>query len=292
MSKIIELLRKWWLNSDQGLRNSIVLHCSIFLLLVFGVPYFDHELNQDLVVSVEIAPISEMTNLQNYAIHDQKKQDPGKSEEIKPQVKTEEAKKDEVKEEKKEQKTEPVEKKEEITFKEKKKEEKKKPEEQKRTEQKEGKKKAEKKSKNELESLLKTLEEESVKNEGKTKKPTKDNRTSDNKSMSNRPYDESMPLSMTEKDAIKSQIERKFSNPVAMSFNPGELVVKIRFTLHADGTVVNATSMPGIFPAQYSNAYHSISEGLIRAAYSASPLQGISRGDEIVLSFDAYYLMN
>ena len=67
----------------------------------------------------------------------------------------------------------------------------------------------------------------------------------------------------------------------------------IRFVLNADGTVMDVIPLSSsVYPTQYSNAYHSISEGLIRAAYSASPLQGITRGDEIVLSFDAYYLMN
>ena len=262
---------------NRGLKYSLILHAAVFLVLYFGVPYMDMEMNKDIVVSVEIAPISELSNLQNYAVHDKKETKPSKSEEVKPQATAQDRSV-----EKKEQ--------DEESLKQKKKEQKDKDKEKKKAE----KKKADKKTKSELESLLKNLEEESVKSDAdKVKKPTKQNNASDNKSMSNRQFDETMPLSMTEKDAIKAQIERKFSNPVAMQFNPGELVVNIRFTLNADGTVLNASPMSSsTYPAQYTNAYHSISEGLIRAAYSASPLQGITRGDEIILTFDAYYLMN
>lgn len=290
LSAAIEALK----NSSRGFKYSIALHILVLLFIIFGVPALELEMNKDVVVSVEITNISELSNLKNYAVHDKKEEKPALSNEVKPQEKSEESKKAD-------EKTAPAEpvkeekdkKEEEISLKKKKEEDKKKEEEKKKAAKLAEKKKAEKKVKNELESMLKTLEEESVRrDDGKIKKPSKQNDTSDNKSMSNRQFDESMPLSMTEKDAIKAQIERKFSNPVAMQFKPGELVVKIRFTLNADGTVINATPLTGIYPAQYSNAYHSISEGLIRASYSASPLQGISRGDEIILTFDAYYLMN
>lgn len=293
MNNILNSIKEWLSHCDKGLKYSIALHIAVLMFIVFGVPSLDLEMNKDVVVSVEITAISELSNLKNFAVHDKKEQTPGKSEEVKPQ-KSEESEKPQEKPEAAEQKIEPDEKKDEIALNKKKAEDKKKEEETKKKQAKEkAKKQAEKKVKNELDSMLKNLEEESVKrDDAKVKKPTKQNDTSDNKSMSNRQFDESMPLSMSEKDAIKAQIERKFSNPVAMQFNPGELVVKIRFTLNADGTVLNATSLTGIYPAQYSNAYQSISEGLIRAAYSASPLQGISRGDEIILTFDAYYLMN
>jgi hypothetical protein len=281
---------------DRGIKYSIILHVVVFIILCFGFPSFDHDINKDVVVSVEIAPLSELSNLQNYTVSEKKKElEPTKSEEVKPQAKSEksidvdnkltekksEAKKDNktIKEEDYLKPKKPVSKKDSKEM-----------DKSKKTK----KKSSDQKTKNELDSMLKNLEEESIKNDNeKVKKPNKQSNTSDNKSMSNRQFDETMPLSMSEKDAIKAQIERRFSNPVAMQFNPGELVVHIRFILNADGTVRDVTLLSSsIYPARYANAYQSISEGLIRAAYSASPLQGISRGDEIILTFDAYYLMN
>jgi len=281
---------------DRGIKYSIILHVVVFIILCFSFPSFDHDINKDVVVSVEIAPLSELSNLQNYTVSEKNKElKQTKSEEVKPQAKSEKStdidnksieKKSEVKKDEKKIK-------EEDSLKPKKTVSKKDSKETDKS-KKAKKKSSDQKTKNELDSLLKNLEEESIKNDSeKVKKPNKQSNTSDNKSMSNRQFDETMPLSMSEKDAIKAQIERRFSHPVAMQFNPGELVVHIRFMLSADGTVIDVTPLSSsIYPARYANAYQSISEGLIRAAYSASPLQGISRGDEIVLTFDAYYLMN
>ncbi len=277
---------------DRGMRYSIILHVVFFAILCFGLPVFDHDIDKDVVVSVEIASLSELSNLQNYTVSDKKDSKPSKSEEVKSQAKSEQSpdKDDKLAEKKSESEKNQ---KEEDSLKPKK------PKTKKDSKELDASKKTKKKSndqktKNELESMLKNLEEESVKSDDdKAKKPTKQSNTSDNKSMSNKQFDETMPLSMSEKDAIKAQIERRFSNPVAMQFNPGDLVVHIRFRLGADGAVSDATSLSSsTYPARYANAYQSISEGLIRAAYSASPLQGISRGDEIILTFDAYYLMN
>ena len=281
---------------DRGMRYSIILHVVVFIILCFGFPNFDRDINKDVVVSVEIAPLSELSNLQNYTVSEKKKElKPSKSEEVKPQAKSEKSPDidDKLAEKKSEVKKDEKKAKEEDSLKPKKPTPKKESKEVDKS-KKAKKKPSDQKTKSELDSLLKNLEEESVKNEDeKLKKPNKQSNTSDNKSMSNKQFDETMPLSMSEKDAIKAQIERRFSNPVAMQFNPGELVVHIRFMLGADGIVRDATSLSSsIYPARYANAHQSISEGLIRAAYNASPLQGISRGDEVVLTFDAYYLMN
>ncbi len=278
---------------NRGIRYSLILHVAVFIILCFGFPSFDHDINKDVVVSVEIAPLSELSNLQNYTVSDKKDSKPSKSEEVKPQAKSEQSPDKDNKSAEKKSEPKKDQKKEEDSLKPKKLTPKKESKEADKS-KKAKKKPNDQKTKNELDSLLKNLEEESVKSDDeKIKKPTKQSNTSDNKSMSNRQFDETMPLSMSEKDAIKAQIERRFSNPVAMQFNPGELVVHIRFTLGADGTVRDATALSSsIYPARYANAYQSISEGLIRATYSASPLQGISRGDEVILTFDAYYLMN
>ncbi len=278
---------------NRGIKYSLALHVVVFIVLYFGFQFINLDLNRDMVVSIEIAPISELSNLQNYTVHDKKEIEQSKSEEVKPHTKSEHLSRDDEKSTVVERNlVDDIKKKEEVALKPKKPEPQK-PQDNKKSIKKPQKKAMDKKAQNELDSLLKNLEDESIKSDEKVKKPTKQSNASDNKSMSNRQFDETMPLSMSEKDAIKAQIERKFSNPVAMQFNPGALVVHIRFVLNADGTVRDAMPLnSSVYSAQHANAYYSISEGLVRAAYSASPLQGITRGDEIILSFDAYYLMN
>ena len=45
-------------------------------------------------------------------------------------------------------------------------------------------------------------------------------------------YEDTLPLSITEKDNIKSQIERKFVNPIIMDFKPGEIVIKVKLEIY------------------------------------------------------------
>ena len=73
---------------DRGMRHSIILHVVVFIILCFGFPNFDRDINKDVVVSVEIAPLSELSNLQNYTVSEKKKElKPSKSEEVKPKAK-------------------------------------------------------------------------------------------------------------------------------------------------------------------------------------------------------------
>jgi hypothetical protein len=122
-----------------------------------------------------------------------------------------------------------------------------------------------------------------------------------NKSSSNKFYDNSLPLSITEKDNIKSQIERKFVNPVIIDFKPGEIVIKIKLEMAIDGSVNNVLVLKTSKYAKHHMAiYNTLKESLIRASYMASPLTNLSKEKyngsngwkEIELTFDAHSLMN
>lgn len=121
------------------------------------------------------------------------------------------------------------------------------------------------------------------------------------KSSSNKFYDDALPLSMTEKDNIKSQIERKFVNPIIIDFKPGEIVIRVKLEMAIDGTVNNVTVLKtSKYSPNHLGIYNTLKESLVRAAYMASPLinlpqdkyNGYKGWKEIELTFDAYSLMN
>ena len=122
-----------------------------------------------------------------------------------------------------------------------------------------------------------------------------------NKNSSNKAYDSAQPLSVSEQDNIKSQIERKFVNPVVMDFKPGELVIRIKLNMAIDGRIENVEVLK---TSSYSKnrvaVFETLKNSLVRAVNMASPLanlprdkyQGKNGWKEIEVSFDAYHLMN
>lgn len=134
-----------------------------------------------------------------------------------------------------------------------------------------------------------------------TRKSNLDSEQSNNKNSSNKFYDDTLPLSITDKDNIKSQIERKFVNPVIIDFKPGELVIKIKLEMAIDGAVNNVLVLKtSRYHKHHAGIYNTLKESLIRASHMASPLinlpkekYGGYRGwKEIELTFDAHSLMN
>ncbi len=122
-----------------------------------------------------------------------------------------------------------------------------------------------------------------------------------NKNSSNKAYDNTRPLSVNEQDNIKSQIERKFVNPVVMDFKPRELVIRLKLTMAIDGKVESVEALKSSVYSKNSLAvFETLKNSLIRAVNMASPLnnlppdkyQGKNGWKEIEVSFDAHYLMN
>lgn len=150
-----------------------------------------------------------------------------------------------------------------------------------------------KKLSKEIDELLGSIQE--------TRKTNLDAEQSNNKNSSNKFYDDTLPLSITDKDNIKSQIERKFVNPVIIDFKPGELVIKIKLEMSIDGSVNNVFVLKtSKYHKHHTGIYNTLKESLIRASHMASPLinlpkekySGYRGWKEIELTFDAHSLMN
>lgn len=145
----------------------------------------------------------------------------------------------------------------------------------------------------EFESLLKDLENSG----GVSKKNVKMDSSSNS---STKTYNDTIPLSISEKDNIKTQIEKKFVNPVALDFKPQELIIKIKLIMNKDGSIEAAQSSDSKYPQKYSSIFNTLQSSLIRAAHIASPLrdlpqekyEGRNGWRQIELTFDAYYLMH
>ncbi|MCH9754168.1 MAG: hypothetical protein K0T99_04645 [Alphaproteobacteria bacterium] len=150
-------------------------------------------------------------------------------------------------------------------------------------------------TKDSLETLLKDLE---------GKKGTKSQNTTDTKEKHNystKTHDANLPLSISQKDNIKTQIERKFVNPIALDFKPQELVIKLRLIMNIDGTIKDTIVLnSSIYSRSHADTFLTLKNGLIRAAHRASPIEGLPKEkyygpegwQEIELTFDAYNLMN
>jgi colicin import membrane protein len=105
----------------------------------------------------------------------------------------------------------------------------------------------------------------------------------------NNDFDESLPMTMSEKDAIASQIQRAWN---VSSFNGAEnagMQVIVRFTLDANGNVLQADPV-----REYNSSpqYEAFVESALRAVRIASPIKGlppekINSWQSIELRFDS-----
>ena len=143
---------------------------------------------------------------------------------------------------------------------------------------------------NELDSLLQEMQKNS--NFGKKSKDL---------AKSDKPYNSGHPLTISERDNIKYQIEKKLVNPLGFNVKPGEIVIKLRLEMKSNGEVFKVIeSSESRYKAQYFQAYTTLKSNLIRAVHMASPLENLpiekydTQGgwSEIELAFDAHYLTN
>jgi outer membrane biosynthesis protein TonB len=247
---------------------SLALHLFIIIIFFIQLPFFKKTPTNEMVVVVDLVKVGPETNLKNSNKAETSR--PPKKSQIPP---SKPAEKDVIK----------IDKKSKTKTEDKKKEEKPQP-------------KKEKKTKNtidEIDSLLKDLDGSTGFNNSTDK--------SKDKNSSSKLYDSSAPLSISEKDNIKAQIEKKFTNPIAMNFKPGELLIKLRLNMNEDGTIKNVEVLnSSIYSTKYGNIFITLKNSLVRAAYIASPIRnlpadkyhGSDGWQEIELSFDAYFLMN
>ena len=282
---------------------SVALHLFVFILFTYGLPSLFKKEPEPQVVSFEILPIDAISNIKTQKVQQEKeieedsakKIQKTKQEETPEPKKEDNSKADENKEESKRDFDEkkPDSKRELVSMKsaeDKKLEEKKKSDKAEEKKVKDDKKPKKKKlpTNKEIDALLKTLEKAS---EGKEEKSNKRavSAKSDAKEESMGNFNENQPLSISEEQAIRQQIERNWNVPAGVQ-NAGEMVITLYIAINIDGTV-QQVRLEGSQCAGDSVVCKAAIDSAIRAVRQASPLQGLtpSRYDswqEVQLSFD------
>lgn len=260
--------------NTRGLSYSLILHSVLLLIVGIGLPTFfskDRDL-QPMAISVEILPISEISNVP-------KSQLPVKKEESKPKPspKKEPPKPKPTVQEQPAEKPDAV----PLPVKDAKKDTpKEKP--------KEAPKPKEEKKDKDFEQLLKDLTEQSDSSDAKEtpKNPTQ----ASTKSKSDR-YDPTMPLSLSEKDAIRSQFAQHWRLPAGVK-DDYTLRVEVRVIVSPDGTITQA-GIANTQAARYRSdpIFRAAADSALRAVKLASPLKGLdaSKYDtwkDMVVNFD------
>lgn len=282
---------------------SVVLHLLIIYFFLFGLPSLFKKPPEEQVIVFEMLPINSKSNVPNKIKQSEKaieNQDTKKVEQSKPDD-TEEKKPLEkplkklleekkpledklpIKEEKVIDKK-PIEEKkpleDKLPIEEKKVIDTKPIEEKKPAEEKkpvETKKPLEKKkkipNKSDLDSLLKNLEQSS---EGSSTKSNKQARSKENKATqeSKGPYDDTLPLSISEISLIKQQIERVWNKPIGIQ-NLEQLRVTLYIALNQDGSVKEVKVKETICPNITKIACDALSNSAMRAVWQASPINNL-----------------
>ncbi len=97
----------------------------------------------------------------------------------------------------------------------------------------------------------------------------------ENKTKSDKPYDDSAPVSQSEKDAIASQFIPCWTMP-AGSKDANKLIVNVRVQLQPDGTVITATVASNQLSHYNSDTFfRAAADAAVRAVYKCSPLKNL-----------------
>lgn len=257
-----------------GMSISVFIHLILFAFLLVSFPQCKKKPLQEVVISVDLLPISKKTNVENKQANEPKpKKDAKPLEKPKPV----ETPKPELETPKPVEKLEPIEEPQKLQPVEKPTpdltNELKKPvsevkeikPQNKIIEKKEPEKKKKAKPKvSEFDALLKTLEDtvqKTDKNEERIQKTTKG------------PSDKGLALSLSIKDSIKKQIEQCW-NPPAGNKDAGKLQILLNISFKSDGSVASAKIVDNI---KYTSdeLYRVAADAAVRAVYKCSPLQDL-----------------
>ncbi|MFZ4541077.1 MAG: hypothetical protein ACOYNL_04600 [Rickettsiales bacterium] len=97
----------------------------------------------------------------------------------------------------------------------------------------------------------------------------------ENKTRSDAPYDESMPLSISEKDTIRSQFMVCWTMPAGAK-DAHTLAARVKVTMQADGTVTSAVLAPEQMGRYNSDTFfRAAADSAIRAVHKCSPLKNL-----------------
>lgn len=244
--------------NSESFYYSLSMHVFCILLALFGLPaiFPERAEPEPFVMTVEIVPIGEITNLPSAKKPITPKKEaptPPKPKEETPSAK--ETPKPAEPEPKPDAVPDP-DKAEEV--------EEKKPEP-----KKEEPKKEEKPKEDDLAVLLNKLKQESKEKENDAKDDTT---AEENTTRSDKPYDPAVPLSITEKDAIRSQFIKCWRMP-AGARDAHELAVRVRVQLNQDGSV-NKAELASDQRGKYSSNqfFRAAADSAIRAVWKCNPV--------------------
>lgn len=277
----------------RGFIFSAILHIGLVLVILFGLPSFFHKTYPELnVVTVEVLPVSKLTNVPTAAPKPPKKQEPKKvlsatppkkalpepnrdskpaitppepQKKPKPVAAPEPVKAEPVPLPKPEEKPKPQPKKEEP-----------KPEE-----------------KDYFASAMKTVEDfEAVPSPNEEKKEDFTQVEDYLDSISEVPFKPGVPLSLSEKDAIRQQIMRNWS-VLSGARDAENMVVTLHISLAQDGSV---TSVGIVNKTRYASdaVFRAMVDSAVRAVHKSSPLKNLPEDkydvkdgwSELELNFD------
>jgi type IV secretory pathway VirB10-like protein len=250
-------------STQESFTYSFALHGLVVLLAVLGLPaIFPEKIDPEpFVMSVEIVPIGELTNLRSSKrpIKQAKKPAPAKPKK--------ETKKAQVIESK--PLAEPV------------------PED--GLKEAKPKEEAKKSEEDELAALLDKLKKESAElQEQAEEKPQEE---ASNNTRSDKQYDDTMPLSISEKDAIKSQFIQCWRVPIGAR-DAATLAARVAVSLNQDGSVQQAMlAADQLSRYQSDRAFRAAADAAIRAVWKCNPIQNMpidkyNSWKEIELNFD------
>lgn len=146
-----------------------------------------------------------------------------------------------------------------------------------------------KSSPDEFAALLSRLQQENTPTPKKTGKDAQS--TEENKTRSDAPYDASKPLSISERDAIRSQFIPCWRVPAGAK-DAASLIVRVKVELMQDGTVRTATVASDQLSRYSSDSFfRAAADAAVRAVYKCSPLKNLppdkfGTWHEMELTFD------
>ncbi len=265
----------------QGAFLSAGIHLTLLIIAYIGMPeWFSKKTEpQPLVITLEQLPITGKTNVKpsDKPVTRPKKEKPQPSKTKKKAPPPSKAKAAPEKEKV------PLPKKDAPKDKEKPKEKPKK--------KKDTKEKAKKSDDDSLDEVLKNLRKEARDGDKSDKKPKKKPTPASNATKSDAPYDPTIPLSLSERDAINSQFVQCWRIP-AGSANDYTLKVSVDVNLRQDGSVIKAhlvSSQRGRYNSD--TVFRAAADAAVRAVHKCSPIKGLplnkyNSWKELTLHFD------
>jgi hypothetical protein len=240
----------------KGLRYSAILHAVLLFFLIVGLPDFLHrKMDQEpQAISVDILPIAPMSNVRPQEKPLEKKEEKKpKTEEKKAKVPVPETKKEEEK---------PAEEPVHIPAKDiVKKEEKKKPQKPKKKPQ-----------EDDLEKIFKSVKEQ-AKAEA-AKKPAEQTPPPDQTPAKSDTFNPAMPLSMSEKDAIRSQFQKCWDVPAGAK-DAYDLIVDLHVEMNEDGSLIKVELARDESRYASDPFFRAAADSAIRAVERCSPLKNL-----------------